>query len=271
MLKMFNDNAYRHRHLITLLATYEQFRVYHLIFPCADDDLTGYWSRKEPNPSFELKTIKWVAEQCEGIAEGLHRIHKYQTSSSKASAHEKRYGRHGDLKPENILWFSNDNGGMLMISDFGLAEYSTNHSRSYKHKSRVATSMSYRPPECDLKDGQIGQSYDIWTLGCLYLEFITWLLGGWGLVKEFEKKRMSFDPMWYDMDTDAFFELVQCDKNKRPGVIAAMVKPAVTEVSTRLHSSLPAIQLTCRIVYPRTSRARVMYRLLARVHRHDRR
>jgi hypothetical protein len=67
----------------------------------------------------------------------------------------------------------------------------------------------------------------------LYLEFITWLLGGWGLVKEFEKKRMSFDPMWYDIDTDAFFELVQCDNNKRPGVIAAMVKPAVTEVRTR--------------------------------------
>lgn len=230
MLKMFSDNA--HRHLISLLATYEQFRVYFLIFPCAEGDLTRFWSVLKPKPSFDLKTVKWVAEQCEGIAHGLVKIHKYQTSNAntKAGSPEKRYGRHGDLKPENILWFSDADGGTLKISDFGLAEYSTIHSRSYKPKSTVAASMSYRPPECDLKGGVIGQSYDIWTLGCLYLEFITWLLGGWKLVKIFEGKRISFDPMWYDMNTDTFFELVECPKSRRPGVVAARVKPAVKEV-----------------------------------------
>lgn len=213
MLKMFSDDT--HPHLISLLATYQQFRVYYLIFPWAD-----------------LQTIMWVAKQCEGIANGLVKIHKYQTSNSKLQPgfHENRYGRHGDLKPENILWFSDPDGGTLKISDFGLSEYSTLHRKSYKPRSRVATSMSYRPPECDLKGGQIGQSYDIWTLGCLYLEFITWLLGGWDLVKNFERKRMLFDSMWCDMSTDTFFELVECPNSRRPGVIAAMVKPAVTSV-----------------------------------------
>jgi len=230
MLKMFSNDA--HQHLISLLATYEQFRVYCLIFPWADSDLNRLWSVIKPKPSFDMKTILWVAKQCEGISHGLVKIHKYQTSnlSSENGLHQKRFGRHGDLKPENILWFDDAEGGLLKISDFGLSEYSTIHSKSYKRKSSVATSMSYRPPECDLNGGKIGQSYDIWTLGCLYLEFITWLLGGWELVKDFERGRMSHDPMWYDMDTDTFFELVKCPKSKRPETIAARVKPAVTDV-----------------------------------------
>ena len=244
MLKMFSDDT-RYPHLISLLATYEQFGVYFLVFPWADGDLNVFWSALKPKPSFDMETVKWVAKQCEGIAHGLVKIHHYQTTHSNCQTdshnhdgtHEPRYGRHGDLKPENILWFSGSDGGILKISDFGLSEYSTNHSKSYRPKSGVRTSMSYRPPECDLKGGKIGQSYDIWTLGCLYLEFITWLLGGWELVKAFEEKRMSFDPMWCDMDTDTFFEIVEC---KRPRAFAAMVKPTVKDVRKRPYSRITA-------------------------------
>jgi len=93
--------------------------------------------------------------------------------------------------------------------------------------------MSYRPPECDIHGGRIGQSYDIWTLGCLYLEFVTWLLGGWDLIKLFEEKRSSFDPMWYQMHTDIFFEFVNCSNVKDArgcSVVGARVKKAVTDV-----------------------------------------
>lgn len=228
MLKMFSDDT--HAHLISLLATYEHLKDYYLIFPWADGDLTRFWEVHHPNPVSDVATIKWVAEQCKGIAHGLVKIHTYQTSNSVCpnGAHEHRYGRHGDLKPENILWFKDAKGGILKISDFGLSEYSTVHNRS-KTISSVATSMSYRPPECDLRDGKVGPSYDIWTLGCLYLEFITWLLGGWNLVKEFEKKRMSFDPIWYCMSTDTFFELTVSQQPE--AIVAARVKPAVTDVS----------------------------------------
>jgi serine/threonine protein kinase len=144
---------------------------------------------------------------------------------------EQLYGRHGDIKPANVLLFNDpnehDNIGTLKLTDFGLAEFSALHSRSYKPKSKVATSPSYRPPECDLHNGVIGRSYDIWTLGCLYLEFITWLLGGWELIEEFTEKRAAFDPMWHDIPTDTFFEIVKCSATGTPG---AMIKPAVTNV-----------------------------------------
>jgi serine/threonine protein kinase len=160
------------------------------------------------------------------------KIHHYRASNENdiPGSQEKRYGRHGDLKPENILWFPDADGGTLKISDFGLADYSTINSKSYLPKSRVATSMSYRPPECDIEGGIVGPSYDIWTLGCLYLEFTTWLLGGWQLVKDFEMKRMSYDPLWFDMKTDTFFELVR-GRGKPSGQIAARVKSSVTAVS----------------------------------------
>jgi serine/threonine protein kinase len=222
-----------HPHLISLLATYEQFGSYFLIFPWADGDLTNYWRTTNPSPTFDANTVLWVARQCEGLASGLLKIHQYQTSNLEKTLgfHEKRWGRHGDLKPENILWFDSNEGVTLKITDFGLSEYSTNHSRSYRPKNSVAFSMSYRAPESDFEDGKIGQSYDIWTLGCLYLEFITWLLGGWPLVTEFAQRRSSHDPMWSDVETDTFFNLftsIECDRTVK---ICAEVKPSVKKAS----------------------------------------
>jgi serine/threonine protein kinase len=231
MLKMFSDNA--HPHLISLLATYEQRGVYHLIFPWADHDLNSFWKIYKPSPTFDATTVKWFAKQCMGIAQALVKIHKYQTSNSDGENgfRAKIYVRHGDIKPTNILWFPDDNGGILKITDFGLSE-STNHSKSYRSNTKVAASMSYRPPEYDIKGASLGLSYDIWTLGCLYLEFITWLLGTWTMVEDFLEMRTSPDPFLYKWDTDTFFELVPGTNSRGENTIGARVKPAVVEVCT---------------------------------------
>lgn len=223
-----------HPHLITLLATYEQFNRFYLVFPWAEADLRDYWSKIKPNPSFQYETIKWVATQCRGIAHGLLKIHQYESSMSKKS--RQLYGRHGDIKPENVLWFRDacnmDNTGTLKITDFGLTEFSR-HSKTYKTRSNLAVSPSYRPPECDLERAPIGRSYDIWTLGCLYLEMVAWLLGGWELVKDFRTKRLVVENPWPEMESDTFFELVQ---GKDSNSIAVRVKYAVVEVSLVLVS-----------------------------------
>lgn len=244
MLKMFSDNA--HPHLISLLATYEQFGVYYLIFPRADRDLNSFWKDENPRPSCDAKTIRWVAKQCMGIAQGLAKIHEYQTSDPNhaSGVHEKKHVRHGDIKPENILWFSDDDGGILKISDFGLSE-STNFSHSYKPNLQVAgASQSYRPPECDVRGAFVGRSWDIWTLGCLYLEFVTWLLGGWGLVAVFNNKRLSPDRFRYGWRTDTFFELFRNDNDKEGNSIGARVKPSVTQVCSIRLSCLASVPLT---------------------------
>lgn len=254
MLKKFSGNA--HQHLVSLLVTYEQFSRFYLIFHWAEADLENYWKEVNPSPNLDYKTVTWIAQQCEGIADGLTKIHRYRSHywktqkrppleacddkfSREASpdppadmqdhAMEELYGRHGDIKPPNVLWYQDtdpEKMGTLKLADFGLAEFNANYSKSFKRKSKVITTPSYRPPECDLKDGFIGPSYDIWTLGCLYLEFITWLLGGWDLVKDFALQRVSFDTV-FNMDTDTFFVIL--DSPTGEGI--AMVKPMVTEVS----------------------------------------
>jgi hypothetical protein len=75
VLKGFSG-ARGHKHIVPLLATFEQFRRLHLIFYRAEGDLFAYWSSIKPDPSFSYDNILWMVEQCAGIAEALLRLHR---------------------------------------------------------------------------------------------------------------------------------------------------------------------------------------------------
>ncbi|EQB54102.1 protein kinase [Colletotrichum gloeosporioides Cg-14] len=244
ILKRFSGDA--HPHLISLLATYEMNDTFYLIFPWAGADLKTYWKSENPTPTFDAATVIWMAEQCKGLAEGLTKLHQYETGllgksespknerlgpnivlngGQDTGRHSPLYGRHGDIKPENILWFAEHeqpgHRGVLKISDFGLSELNSRYSKS-KRRSHVPNSPTYRPPECDLRQKVIKQSYDIWTLGCLYLEFIAWTLGGWELVNDFACRRRSMDPV--EAQSDCFFEIRDLGTSAS---VDAFVKPNV--------------------------------------------
>lgn len=237
MLNKFSGN--KHENLISLLATYEQFDRYFLVFDWAERDLQAYWRKANSTPSFDPQTVLWMARQCKGIASGIIKIHEHKSIYAKADSDRAAndnvvFGHHGDIKPENVLWFAEPGqedctvGGTLKLSDFGLAEVSVHRTISMAPKSKWGVSLGYRAPEADLRRGAaIGRSYDIWTLGCLYLEFITWILGGSQLLDEFMEARKARDATWHDIETHTFFEL----KNDRgTGEPIAVIKPAVTEV-----------------------------------------
>lgn len=247
MLMTYSGDA--HPHLISLLATYEQFQKFYLIFPWAEADLQSYLERKNPDPTIDHLSVQWLAEQCYGIASGLGQLHRHQTtyvnstwSDNETHSSEKNangrtnkiqlYGRHGDIKLQNILWFCNpkDGGdrGVLKITDFGLAEFKTSPARLYRGASRITFSPPYQPPECNVLGGRVGQSHDIWSLGCLYLELIAWLLGGWELVKSFQGARTTTHPEYYAKAINGTFFTIIPGGLDGSGV--AIVKPAVTEV-----------------------------------------
>ncbi|ROV94109.1 hypothetical protein VPNG_09347 [Cytospora leucostoma] len=236
-LRKFSGNS--HRHLVSLQGTYEQFGRFYLLFPWAEAHLRDYW-KTHLEPTSDDASIIWMAEQCSGIADGLTKIHRHITTFQQlrtgtgcidpgshrisrvdTQEHNERhfrqqlFGRHGDIKPENILWFRDSSNkhdrGVLKISDFGLTEFTNRRSQCYKKNNQVAHSLTYRPPECDLEEADIGPSYDIWTLGCLYLELITWQLGGWHMLQSFQDKRRLQDPMHHNMPTDTFFEIFILD------------------------------------------------------------
>jgi serine/threonine protein kinase len=251
-----------------------------MIFYWAEADLLGYWKRINPKPATDIATLRWLSSQCKGLAEGLAKIHRYETDSGNSllqrdprSRRDVRtdreliqagattqtqprllFGRHGDTKPTNVLWFrnpedSNDKGN-LKISDFGIAEFNTPNTTKTRQRGVIPNSATYRPPECDLPDRDISSSYDIWTLGCLYLEFITWYFGGWKYVEEFAQRRLAIDEMWVSIPTDTFFVIEKCGETGNP---KATIKSSVKEVSpfgasptsdTNFSSSLRTYTLT---------------------------
>ncbi|KAK3328197.1 kinase-like domain-containing protein [Cercophora scortea] len=216
----------QHRHIIKLLATFEHRQktdmnsMYYLLFPWAVGDLRDFWYNAD-TPKATSNDLcsqrdtghlaRWVLEQCVGLADGLRQIHTVLNTShgrtprphrlTEAWEEPQRYGRHGDIKPDNILWFRDDSEspGHLVIADFGLGRLHSSISKGKPESTspkRIACTPTYRAPECDwsLTGGgpPVSQAYDIWSLGCVYLEFITWLLKGHGYgVDEFRRKRRT--------------------------------------------------------------------------------
>jgi serine/threonine protein kinase len=228
-LRRFNGLV--HDHLVTLLATFTFRGQYHFLFPYAEYALDQYWEMRMPVPIMNIDTIQWVAKQCSGIMAAMDTIHDPRHLNLYLK--EKGYGRHGDIKPDNILWFNSttDPRGILVLSDLGLASFNRETSRSNIPNAGIPPVPGYRPPECDIKGGTISRSYDIWTLGCLFLELITWLLGGWKLKQEFSEKRTTTFLITGGQN-NIFFRL---NKTKEPGVYIAQIKPEITAVCRSTH------------------------------------
>jgi serine/threonine protein kinase len=195
----------------------------------------------------------WLADQCLGLIGGLQRIHHWDTSSGTSllndqdSSRTRRrlsaqvppedvnadtqrnltrlHGRHGDLKPENILWFPDSKSigrhGILKITDFGIAQFSKQDSR----KGKVPNSLSYRSPEYAVYN-MYGPACDVWALGCVFLELITWYFGGYADLEKFQEARLAPDEATAPIHSDAFFA-VTYEKDEK----VANIKPCVTTVS----------------------------------------
>jgi hypothetical protein len=223
-LKRFNGLV--HDHLVTLLATFTLNKRYYFLFPFADGTLEQYWE-KVKTPNLDPATIRWVSKQFRGIMAAMDSIHDPKHLKNLAV---KKYGRHGDIKPDNILWFqsSKDPSGILVVSDMGLSSFNRDTSRSNIPNNKIPKVPGYRPPECDVEGGTISRAYDIWTLGCLFLEFLTWLLGGWKLLEQFQEERKSI--YITGASNNIFFDL---KKIKGSDGYVAQVKIQVTKVSSQ--------------------------------------
>ncbi|KAI0016099.1 hypothetical protein F4780DRAFT_760866 [Xylariomycetidae sp. FL0641] len=132
-----------------------------------------------------------------------------KSTAQTRGAMTEKFGRHGDIKPENILVYKDptDEDGILKISDFGASQMNSRLSRS-KQQSQLAFSLTWRAPEIDVEDSVMRRSMDIWSLGGVYMSFVTWLLGGYPLIEMFSMLRAAEDSgqQGYTSTKDTFFE-----------------------------------------------------------------
>ncbi|CAN9323360.1 unnamed protein product [Alternaria alternata] len=223
----------REKHLIKLLLTFRHGEKFFLLFEWADGNLGEFW-RLHPFRSMSLDD-RWAAEQCRGLARAVSRIHGLTTWQKKHRSSsvglldeaERDWGRHGDIKPENILWFEEygTDRNLLVISDLGLTRYHSQFSKSFVPRSNIdGCSWAYRPPELDI-DESISQKYDIWSLGCVFLEFCVWYLQGHDEVDIFWDERESEDlPTFEGVKNDKFFNIEKSEdgETKQPRVKKAV-------------------------------------------------
>lgn len=214
-------------HIISLLATYEHKDQMVMIFPWADANLRDFWkSNPVPRSLISEETNAWMSDQILGLAKALQLIHKGGVGTGRETG--RRYGRHGDLKPENILWFKSEGephlNGVLKIADFGAAEFIDTAS-GIKAKDVRTISETYKAPEIDTDD-YVHQEYDVWSFGCLLLEFAVWFLQGWQGITEFSDARVAESRDL--IATDSYYSL-----HVNPGdqKLSVLIKPSVSRVS----------------------------------------
>ncbi|KAL0781770.1 hypothetical protein CaCOL14_003104 [Colletotrichum acutatum] len=246
-------------HILDLRATFKIGDKYSFLFPWAEGgNLKHFWNKcptqvqKHAHQPDVL--LRWVAEQCHALAAALQSIHEVRVKALKRAnripqnedADRDIYGIHGDIKPENILLFNHlDNPlgiGTLKIADFGLTEFHrlTSRTRSFNHGSDARQpAPTYEAPELV----QLGEVYsrkaDVWALGCVFSEFLTWVVRGHLAAGEFGQAR-AMERDWDDSKKrfrwaeDKFFVATYNDGGV-PGAVRTSLKLAVDNWLDELH------------------------------------
>ncbi|OTA87741.1 hypothetical protein M434DRAFT_399340 [Hypoxylon sp. CO27-5] len=234
-----------HNHLVPLLAAFRHQGIYYLIFPWAGGGNLFNFFQTPPKPRTRVSLVRWVAEQCYGLATAVNHIHdvshlensrliRGETDSDGREETEKIFGRHGDIKPENVLLFVDDNPplGSLKLCDFGLTIFHSAKSKSRDRLSPGAMALTYNAPETT-KDIGISRRLDIWCLGCLYLDFITWLFVGPDGVHKFNEARYNEHGSDKHFSSDQFFKTLTIWRIIQKPLIKKSVRDHILELKSR--------------------------------------
>ncbi|KZM23618.1 uncharacterized protein EKO05_0007461 [Ascochyta rabiei] len=194
-----------HHHLLKCLASFTFSSQYNMIYEKADCDVEKFMARYSDPRKLPGMTSDNLAQQLFGLADALSVIHNQGQSEPANSAtllvpgaENQKTGYIHDIKPENLLMFIyNQNGKKtywFRLSGFSCAKVvdvltsvSGKNRHSWKTVSKAGTPV-YRAPEATAK-GKTSRPYDLWSLGCVYLELLVWFLDGYTALTEFREKR----------------------------------------------------------------------------------
>ncbi|KAJ8132773.1 hypothetical protein O1611_g851 [Lasiodiplodia mahajangana] len=185
----------QHDHLTKLVASFRRRSEYFFILPWADGgNLRNFWANNTERRSGPM--VAWVLEQMVGISTALKELHYPGGAGLRGSVH-------GHILPENILLFldkvKEDHLGTLCISDPGMASYHNkvrgSRLRGPETPETRRRRLEYVAPELEYQRGdrdlEPTRESDMWSLGCVFLECIVWVLGGNKEVELFREARVT--------------------------------------------------------------------------------
>ncbi|KXH50740.1 hypothetical protein CSIM01_01589 [Colletotrichum simmondsii] len=257
-------------HILKLCATFKIGEKYSFLSPWAEGgNLDQFWEKcptevRDITRMHEL--LRWVAEQCHALAEALQSIHKVRLKAlerakqpqvaedAETDLDTSIYGIHGDIKPENILLFdchsntSHGDIGILKLADFGLTNFHGRKSRTWRLQRANTDSRhpapTYSAPEFVHPEGFNSRKADIWALGCVFSEFLTWVVSGNEAVETYGKFRaeeqdwdgLNNVPKWKE---DKFFHAEFCAN----GEVKTQLKQNVTTARGKVFMPVPGAWL----------------------------
>lgn len=219
MLKEMNTGS--NDHILRFITAFTKgdlpkFKHYYLLFEWADGGSLEDLFEQHGTPILNAPLVKLMVRQLGGLAAALKKTHDAKI-------------RHGDLKPLNILRFrpTDDNIiGTLKIGDWGLARYHP-ESTALRDKKGLHTTTKYftrfyEPPEVEL-GLLLGRQYDVWSMGCIILEVVVWLLYGLEGLKQFRDEVGG-----YSTERVPCYEIVP-EAEAGPGIREGRVRSVVVE------------------------------------------
>ena len=186
-LQALHDAKIRHDNILLSYCGFRFDGELHLISEIATTDLQKLFITSEPDAYNVDKP--WLRAQMYGLAEALALIHDIEPGVKAACLN--------DIKPANILVFGTSKP-VLKFTDWGCAKISLAGQDS--DGTIVYGDRSYWPPECSAKQPTT-RAYDIWSLGCVYLELLLWFTEGKAAHREFFMARCG-----YEVDGDDAFQ-----------------------------------------------------------------
>lgn len=194
--------ALNHPNIVPSIAVIRRGEKGYFVSQWADGgNLQDLW-KSIPHPNLSADLVRESLQQLQGLASALYKLQNWRTKAT-------RDPRHGDIKPESILRFRNGPStvvGTLKIAVIGLEQHPT--ITSYRGlltpppTTALYGTISYEPPEVlnqelaeeamsnlgDVSTTQISNLHDVWSLGCVILEFLVWLLYGYDELTRFHEK-----------------------------------------------------------------------------------
>lgn len=226
--RLANRLAPQHSGIAPLLAAFRHGQRFYLLFPWAQGgSLKDLWQDYVP-PGVELQvppreagpkcatatwySDTWLLSECFRIADALAATQGFKNGTRDQNTPDVQF--HSDVKPENILCFESrkerKQGFVLKLADFGEAQQVKAGEQPVM--GMVPHVKTQRPPEDEPQ--AISLKYDVWCLGCVFLEFVTWALRGWHGCQSFqdERSREQDEPevsQTIQVEDDLFFKRVK--------------------------------------------------------------
>lgn len=192
-----------HYHIVPCIAAITRGSERYFMFPWADGgNLRDLWANT-PQPNLDPGFVEAIVRQLRGLADALNMLHN----------HKKGSVRHGDLRPEKIFVFKDKTSvGILKIAITGQFR-SQLVATPFGSRSNTQNGIpSYQPPEVmtNIFEARTRLS-DIWSMGCILLELLVWLLYGYAELKGFNDSLRNDD----SGERGAYFLV---DRNNQEGV-----------------------------------------------------